>query len=158
MGGCAVTFREGLLKARGQITFVAALAVSTGIIIYLEALDTEDRIESRVAAEIARQKVAGVAVSPPLQAAVGTALRRSEEDYARDPGAPSRTALLTAVAAATQLGVLGADEGLARARKILDEMEQGPSERSAALMSALGAAAAAFPTLQERITRLTSAS
>lgn len=153
-----MTFREGLLKARGQITFVAALAISTGIIIYLEALDTEDRIESRVAAELARQKVAGAAVAPPLQAAVGTALRRSEEDYSRNPGAASRTALLTAVAAATQLGALGADEGLARTRRILDEMERGLGERSAALISALGAAAAAFPTLQERITRLTSAS
>lgn len=154
-----MTFREGLLKARGQITFVAALAASTGIIIYLEALDTEARIQARVAAEISRQKGAVVGAPQPLQAALGAALREAQAGYARDPeAAASRAALLTSVSGAVQLGLLGAEDGLARIGKTLDEMEQKPGERSPALVSALGVAAATFPTLQDRIARLSSAS
>jgi hypothetical protein len=151
-----VTFREGLLKARGQITFVAALAISTGIIIHLEALDTEERIQARVAAEISRQKENAAAAPQPLRAAVGVALRQAEEAYARDPAA-NRALLLTSVSGAARLGVMETSEGLARIGKALDSIEQNPGERSAALVSALGVAAAAFPTLQDRIARLSSA-
>lgn len=154
-----MTFRDGLLKARGQITFVVALAVSTGIIIYLEALDTEDRIQERVAAEISRQKGAAAPAPQPLQAAIGAALREAQASYASDPGAAaSRAALLTAVSSAVQLGVLDPEDGLSRVRKVLDELERKPGERTAVLVSALGAAAAAFPTLQDRVARLSSAS
>jgi len=153
-----VTFREGLLKARGQITFVTALALSTGIIVYLEALDTEDRIRSRVAAELSRQGAGTAAVPPSLREAVGAALGRTAEEYARDPAAAAnQAALLAAVSAAVQLGVTETDDGLARTSKVLDEVEQRPGARSPALTSALGLTAAAFPTLQERITRLLSA-
>jgi hypothetical protein len=153
-----VTFRDGLLKARGQITFVVALALSTGIIIYLEALDTEDRIRSRVEAELSRQRAGAAAVSPSLREAVGAVLSRSEADYARDPAAAAnQAALLAAVAAAVQLGATGAGDGLARATKVLDEVEQRPGVRSPALASALGVTAAVFPTLQERVARVLSA-
>jgi hypothetical protein len=153
-----VTFKEGLLKARGQITFVTALAVSTGIIIYLEALDTEARIQARVAAEMSRQRSAAAPAPQPLQAAVGAALREAQANYESDPGAAaSRAALLTSFSSAVQLGVLGPEDGLARVGRLLDEMEQRPGERTSALVSALGAAAAAFPTLQDRIARLSSA-
>ena len=153
-----MTFREGLLKARGQIVFVAALAVSTGIIIYLEALDTEERIQARVAAEVSRQKGSAAAAPEALRAAIGGALRQAEEAYARDPGAGANKALLlTSVSGAVQLGVMETGEGLARIGKALDDIEQKPGERSTALVSALGVAAAAFPTLQDRIARLSSA-
>lgn len=154
-----MTFKEGLLKARGQITFVVALAVSTGIIIYLEALDTEARIQARVAAEMSRQKVAATPAPQPLQAAVGTALREAQASYASDPGAAAnRATLLASVSGAVQLGVLDPEDGFSRIRKVLDEMEQRPGERTSALVSALGVTAAAFPTLQDRIARLSSAS
>ncbi len=67
-GGSTVTFRDGLLKARGQLTFIAALAISTGIIIYLEALDTESHIQGRVATELSRQRNAPATISPAIDA------------------------------------------------------------------------------------------
>ena len=51
-----MTFREGLLQARGQIVFILALAISTGVIIYLESLDTDSRIRSRVEDSLARER------------------------------------------------------------------------------------------------------
>ncbi|MFC4170790.1 hypothetical protein ACFOYU_01770 [Microvirga sp. GCM10011540] len=154
-----MTFKDGLLKARGQITFVLALAISTGIIIYLEALDTEQRIQARVAAELAQRNAASASAPPALQAAVRSALRRSEEVYAREPRADeARAGLLTSFAAAVQLGVMEPGDGLSQVQKILDEMEQNRGELSASLISALGLAAATFPSLQDRIARLSPAS
>lgn len=152
-----MSFREGLLKARGQITFIVALAISTGFIIYLEALDTEDRIQSRVAAELARQKNLP-AVTPTVEAAVRANLARAEEAYAADPNdAAHRAALLTSLSSAVQLGIRRPDEGLAGAQKVLDGIERQRGDQGPIVGSALGAAALAFPSLQERIARLSTA-
>jgi hypothetical protein len=153
-----LTFREGLLKARGQITFIVALALSTGVIIYLEALDTEERIQSRVASELARQRNTPASISPSVEAAVRANLIRAEEAYKADPGnAAHKAALLTSLASAVQLGIRNPEEGLTAAQRILDEIERGRREQNPAVGSALGAAALTFPSLQDRITRLSAA-
>ncbi len=152
-----MSFREGLLKARGQITFIVALALSTGVIIYLEALDTEERIQSRVTAEVARQRNAPP-VSPPIEAAVRANLARAEQAYAADPNnAAHRAALLTSLSSAVQLGIRRPDEGLAGAQKVLDGIESQRGDQNPVVGSALGVAALAFPSLQDRITRLSAA-
>jgi len=153
-----LTFREGLLKARGQITFIAALTISTGIIIYLETLDTEERIQGRVATELARQRIAPPSISPTVEARVKANLQRSEEAYSTDPNAAaSRAALLTSLASAVQLSILRPEDGFARAQRVIADIERQPGEVTPVLASALGAAAVAFPTLQDRIAGLASA-
>jgi hypothetical protein len=153
-----LTFREGLLKARGQITFIAALTISTGIIIYLETLDTEERIQGRVATELARQRNAPPSISPAIDARVKANLQRSEEIYSTDPtAATARAALLAALASAVQLSILRPEDGLTRAQRVLADMESQTGEVTPVLVSALGAAAVAFPSLQDRIAGLASA-
>ena len=153
-----MTFREGLLKARGQITFIAALAISTGIIIYLETLDTEERIQGRVAAELARQRHAPPIISPVIDARVRANLQRSEEVYSAEPNAAaSRAALLVSLASAVQLSILKPEDGLTRVQRIIADMERQKGEVTPVLVSALGAAAVAFPSLQGRIAGLASA-
>jgi hypothetical protein len=154
-----VTFREGLLKARGQIAFVTALVLSTAFIIYLETLDTEERIQSRVSAELARQRGAPASVSPSLVSAVTTAMRRAQEAYKQEPDtAANRASLLTSVSSAVQLGIIGSSEGHSQIERILDDMERKPedkpAERNVTLASALAVTAATFPTLQDRVSRL----
>ena len=153
-----MTFRDGLLKARGQLVFVTALIFSTAVIIYLEALDTEERIQSRVAAELAQQRRVAAPIPAPLGSALATAMRRAEDAYGRAPGAPaSRTAMLASISSAVQLGIVGQAEGLSRVEKVLDDMDRKPAERDDALVSALAAAAATFPPLRERVGRLLAA-
>jgi hypothetical protein len=152
-----VTFRDGLLKARGQLTFIAALAISTGIIIYLETLDTEAHIQGRVATELSRQRNAPATVLPAIEATVRTNLQRSEVAYAADPGdAANRAALLVSLSSAVQLGILKPEDGLSRVQRVLAEMERQRREASAVVDSALGTAAVAFPSLQDRIASLNS--
>jgi hypothetical protein len=96
-----VTFREGLLKARGQIAFVTALVLSTAFIIYLEALDTEERIQSRVSAELARQRSPQASMPPPLLSAVTAAIHRAEDAYKQEPdAAANRASVLASVSSA----------------------------------------------------------
>ncbi len=154
-----MTFREGLLKARGQLTFIAALAISTGIIIYLETLDTEAHIQSRVASEIARRNGSAAEPAPALRGAVRSTLAQSEEAYAADPSsATNRAALLISLSTAVRLGILKPEEGLSKAQKVVDEIAQRRGETNIALSSALSAAAATFPSLQERVSTLQSGS
>ena len=154
-----MTFRDGLLKARGQIAFVTALVLSTAFIIYLEALDTEERIQARVSAELARQRSAPASVSPPLLSAVTTAIRRAQEAYEREPdAAASRASLLASLSSAVQLGIIGSAEGHSQVERILDHIERKPAEQNVTLASALAVTAATFPSLGDRVTRLLSAS
>jgi hypothetical protein len=154
-----VTFKEGLLRARGQIVFVVALVLSTAFIIYLETLDTEERIQSRVSTELARQRGAPLSVSPPLVSAVTTSMRKAQEAYRQEPdAAANRASLLTSVSSAVQLGIIDSAEGHSQIQKILDDMERKPEakpgERNVTLASALAVTAATFPSLQDRVSRL----
>jgi hypothetical protein len=132
-----------------------ALAVSTGIIIYLETLDTQTRIQNQVSTELARQRNAPASVSPSTQAAIKANLLAAQSAYATNPGvANNRAALLLSVSSAVQLGILRPEDGFAQAQKVLDEIERRPGEPGPVLASALGVAALAFPTLQDRIAKL----
>jgi hypothetical protein len=151
-------FRTGLLNARGQITFIVALALSTGFIIYLETLDTEERIQGRVATELARQRNAPPSISPAIDAKVRANLQKSEEAYASDSNlAANRAALLVSLASAVQLSILRPEDGVTRVQRVLADMERQTGEITPVLVSALGAAAVAFPSLQDRIAGLASA-
>lgn len=148
-----MTFKEGLLKARGQIAFVTALVLSTAFIIYLETLDTDERIQSRVSAELARQR--GATASQPLISAVTTVVRRAQDAYGQEPeAAANRASVLTSVSSAVQLGIIASAEGQSQIQRILDDMERRPGERNVALASALAVTAATFPSLQDRVSRL----
>lgn len=151
-------FRTGLLNARGQITFIIALALSTGFIIYLETLDTEERIQGRVATELARQRNAPPSISPVIHTRVRDNLQKSEEAYASNSSlAANRAALLVSLASAVQLSILRPEDGLTRAQRVMADMERQTGEVTPVLVSALGAAAVAFPSLQDRIAGLASA-
>ena len=147
-------FREGLLEARGQIVFILALAISTGVIIYLEALDTEDRIRGRIQEALVGDR-SSVAAPGPVADRARAALRQAEAAYAADRAAPdARAALLTALAGAVQLGTLAAAEARPRAEEVLAAVEADRSASPPGLAAALGVTAAVFPDLQERIGRL----
>ena len=153
-----MSFRTGLLNARGQITFIIALALSTGVIIYLETLDTEARIQGQVAAELARQRNAPASIEPRIDAVMRENLSRSEEAFTADPdAAANRAALLVSLSSAVQLSILRPEDGLSRVEKVLSGMERQRNETTPVLVSALGATAVAFPSLQNRIAGLTSA-
>ncbi len=148
-----MSFRQGLLAARGQIAFVSALAACTAVIIHLENLDTEERIRERVAAELARGPAA---VASPAGRALGeAALRRAEEAHGARPDAPeAQAALLTALSAAVQLGALEAEAARPRVEALLGRAEGSDAPPPPALAAGLSAAAAAFPGLRERIGRI----
>lgn len=152
-------FRDGLLKARGQIAFVLALAISTGVIIYLEALDTEQRIQARVEEEIARRGAGPREtashlrqVSAETRRAVATALRQAEEAYAASPTAPEAVAaLLTALSTAVQTGLLSHPDALPRAEGALSGLPAQAGTPPPVLAAAMSASLATFPSLQGRI-------
>lgn len=152
-----MSFRTGLLKARGQITFIIALALSTGCIFYLEALDREARIQGQVATELSRQRNAPASVAPAIEAAVRTNLQRSEAAYASAPGdAENQAALLVSLSSAVQLSIVRPEDGFLKAQKVLGDMERMKGETKPVLIAALAAAAVAFPSLQDRIAALGS--
>lgn len=153
-----MSFRTGLLKARGQITFIVALALSTGFIIYLETLDTEARIQGQVAAELSRQRNAPASVAPSTDAAVRANLQRSEDIYTAAPDAAANgAALLISLSSAVQLSILRPEDGLSRAQSVLSDAERRKGEIAPVFAAALGTAAVAFPSLQDRIAKLSSA-
>jgi hypothetical protein len=142
-----VIFREGLLEARGQIVFILALTVSTAVIIYLEALDTEDRIRGRIEQALVGDRPA--APAPPRSRRArpgGPAPGRgafARNQAARRPG----RALLTALAGACS-SALSAGEATPAGQR--PGRRGGRQERSAGLAAALGCRGG-FPDLQERI-------
>jgi hypothetical protein len=152
-----VSFRQGLLAARGQIAFVSALAVCTAVIIHLENLDTEERIRERVATELARGQAPASppAASPADRAVADAALRRAEEAHGARPESPdAQAALITALSAAVQLGALEAETARPRVEALLGGAEGADAAPPPALAASLSAAAAAFPGLRERIGRI----
>lgn len=153
-----MSFRTGLLNARGQITFIIALALSTGAIIYLETLDTEARIQGQVATELSRQRNAPASIEPRIDAVARKNLSRSEEAYNTDPnGAANRAAMLVSLSTAVQLSIMRPEDGLSRVQRVLADIERQKNEMPPMLVSALGAAAVAFPSLQDRIASLAPA-
>lgn len=148
-----VTFRAGLLQARGQIVFIAALAVSTAVIIRLESLDTDSRIRNQVEESLVRER--GNIPPAVLRERAAAALRQAEEAYARSPNtSENRAGVLTALAGAVLLGSMERGQAAARLDEVLRAVEADPAPTAPVLAAALSATAAAFPALQERIGRL----
>ena len=147
-----MSFRDGMLQARGQIVFIAALIFSTVAIVYLEYLDTTGRIRDQV---IAAQAVTG-AVAPPLAPeVVGSAMQRGRDAYGTDSSTAGNRA------AALNAAVLGLAQGLdqpAQHRQLLEqviatlEAEAPSSAREVA--PALALVAAAVPDLEPRVRAL----
>ncbi|SFV27909.1 hypothetical protein SAMN05216456_0391 [Devosia crocina] len=147
-----MSFREGLLQARGQIAFTAALIVSTAAIIYLEGIDTTARIREQVVADIA---VTGSAGQPDVRSrsALEAAVDSGRTVYEANPQVPF------AQAAALNAAVLGVSQGIgvvAEHHRLVDEII-GTLETSgadAAIHPALGLVAAAMPQFETRISPL----
>jgi hypothetical protein len=138
-----VSFRDNLLKARGQIAFISALVVSTAVIVHLETLDTEGRIQERLTGT-----APSGAVPVSVRILAEAALRRAREAHATAPGSDeTRAALLVAASAAVQAGALPQSDGLALAQAAAGDGRAG----TPALAAAMAQAAATFPALRERL-------
>jgi hypothetical protein len=141
-----VSFKENLIKARGQIVFIVALVVSVVAIIWLEAFDP---VPPRNGPPELRPMPESVL------AAAGAALKSAEADYAADPRSETAlAAMLTALATAVQVGLLTEAEGSNRVEQIVIEMEAKNARDGPMLTAALSLAAATFPRLQQRIAAL----
>jgi hypothetical protein len=136
-----MTFKEGLIRARGQIAFILALAVSTAIIVRLEYLGTEQYIEKRVGEELAKRS----AVDPAAQALAASALRRAREASAASPQSLESQVSLGMALAATRYSGTPIDEQSSReAKALMDELRPLNTAPAEAARAAL---AAAFPEL-----------
>lgn len=101
-------FSENLLRARGQIAWILALTLSTAIIIHLESMDTEVRIQDGIKTSIAAAK----GLDGPTLDLVASALKEARAAYGAQPTDPAaQTAMIVAVASAVQAGVLDRTEG-----------------------------------------------
>src|SRR5687768_14589972 len=93
-----MSFGEGLLRARGQIAFLLALACSTIAIIYLETLDVEGRIRTQLTGELGASGSVSASRSDGLEQAARTALNTASEPDLTDPEpVAERAAALNAV-------------------------------------------------------------
>ena len=147
-------FREGLLEARGQIVFILALTISTAVIIYLEALDTEDRIRGRIEEAL----VGGGAAAPPRPPSRIAPVRpcagpRRPSRRTRPPRRPARRSSRPWPARCSSERSAPARQR-PRAEAVLAAVEADRRRAAAGPRRRPRAAAAAFPDLQERIARL----
>jgi hypothetical protein len=150
-----MSFREGLLQARGQIIFIAALVCSTAVIVQLEYLDTTSRIRQQVLAAASTTGEATGSLSSTLAEMAPLVIDQGRDAYAADPGEPG------ARAAALNAAVLGLAHGLGQARQhlnaieqIVRELEAGTGQDVAPVAPALLLTAAAVPDLEGRISAL----
>jgi hypothetical protein len=150
-----MSFREGLLQARGQIIFIAALACSTAVIVELEYLDTTNRIRQQVLAAASTTGETTGALSPTLAEIASSIIDQGRDAYVADPREPG------ARAAALNAAVLGLAHGLGQAREhlnaieqIVSELEAGTRQDVAPVAPALLLTAAAIPDLEGRIFEL----
>ncbi|WP_108397268.1 hypothetical protein [Devosia submarina] len=150
-----MSFRDGLLQARGQIVFIAALVCSTAAIVYLESLDTTERLRAQVVASVMATGSASPSLTPQLRPVIEAAVEDSSRAFEADP------ATLATQATALDAAVLGLIHGIGtRARheeiveRILDQLEATDTENALAIAPSLGLAAAAMPDLQSRISAL----
>lgn len=148
-------FRDGLLQARGQIAFIAALVVSTGIIIYLESIDTSVRIREQVVANLGITGTPGTPLSSELHKSLENAAAAGRAVYAADP------ALAVNRAAALNAAVLGVAHGLGTVAEhhqlvetVLADLEGASRAEVQELGPALALVSAAMPQYQLKIAAL----
>jgi hypothetical protein len=150
-----MSFREGLLQARGQIIFIAALVCSTAVIVQLEYLDTTERIRQQVLAAASTTGEPMGSLSPELGEIAPAVINEGRDAYAADPGEPG------ARVAALNAAVLGLAHGVGQARQHMNSIEQVVSGLEAEtgqdigpVAPALLLTAAAVPDLEARIRAL----
>jgi hypothetical protein len=148
-----MNFRQGLLRARGQIAFLLALVCSTGAIIYLETLDAEGRIRDQVVASVAVSGEDEFATG--LRAMTEAAILKARGDFARDPKAAlNRAGVLNASILAIAQRIGSASQHRLDAEEILEMLEGEPPEQASAIAPALTLLAAAIPDFQPRVSAL----
>ncbi|UIJ70432.1 hypothetical protein [Aurantimonas sp. HBX-1] len=135
-----MTFRDGFLRARGQIVFVLALGLSTGVIVWLERLDTRRQDEVR------QQATSGV-VAPGVYASreILLAVRRAELAVQDAPDSLEATAaLVTALSAASFASAL--DQSVVR-QQVMPLLPLLEAADTPLATSALSLASVAFPEI-----------
>ena len=115
-------FSEGLLRARGQIVFILALALSMAIIIRLEALSTEERIQAEVA-----QRLEAEIVDKSREEEALRVLAASQAAFNETPDADTVANVLVSLVAAVRSGGLMRSEAEERAAQLLRELPEGAS-------------------------------
>lgn len=152
-----MSFREGLLQARGQIAFIAALAISTGIIIYLENIDTSARIREQVMARLGTTGTADAPLSPELQPSLEAAAATGRAAYAADPSlALNRAAGLNAAALSVAHGFGSIGEQHRIIEAVLADLQGASRVEIQSLAPALALVSAAMPQYQPEISTLLS--
>ncbi|ESR27172.1 hypothetical protein [Lutibaculum baratangense] len=136
-----MTFREGLLRARGQIAFILALAISIAVIVRLEHLGTQAHVEARVEERLAELSDTSAATRD----LVRKALRRAEAAQGASPYDPAgAAALATSLAAGRLSATIDPEEARRRIEPLLPTLM---GDDSAGSLAALSAVALAFPGL-----------
>lgn len=152
-----MSFREGMLQARGQIVFIAALVCSTAAIVYLEYLDTTGRMRDEVVAAAATTGEATPSWSAEWQSAAQSAISQGQGAYAADPAnSIARVAALNAAVIGLAHGIGSAAEHRQAIEKVLTSLETDGSKADEALAPALALVAAASPQYKTRIMALLS--
>ncbi|MHA6691314.1 hypothetical protein [Devosia sp. A449] len=148
-------FSEGLLRARGQIAFLLALACSMAVIIYLETLNTSERIRAQVVAEAGMSGQSLEPRSDNLTVAVRLAIDNNRVAFTDDPGAPTnRAGMLNAAVLGLAFGVGPAEVQKQEADAVLALIEAGNPQEVWALAPALGLLAATVPEFESRVLSL----
>ena len=150
-----MSFREGLLQARGQIAFIAALVISTGIIIYLETIDTSARIREQVVATIGTSGTSEMRLSPEVYPALEAAAAAGRAAYAADPTRPvNRAAALNAATLGVAHGFGSLAEQHQMIEAVLLDLQRADRSELEALAPALALVSAAMPQYRSRISAL----
>lgn len=152
-----MSFRDGLLRARGQIAFLVALIASTAVIIFLETLDAEGRIREQVVASLAVGGEAKVAPSADLEATVEAALGSARDAYALDPQSrANQAAVLNAAVLGIARGIGSSAQHRLDAETVLNLLEGETPGEAQAVAPALVLLAVAVPEYQPRVSALLS--
>lgn len=152
-----MSFRDGLLRARGQIAFLVALVASTAVIIYLETLDAEGRIRDQVVASLAVGGEIEAAPSADLEATVEAALGRARDAFALDPQPQAnRAAVLNAAVLGIARGIGSSAQHRLDAETVLNLLEGETPGEAQAVAPALVLLAVAVPEYQPRVSALLS--
>ncbi len=116
---------EAMTGARGQITWIGALVLSTTAIIYLERLDIGTPGRSSV-------------VSADMAATATSTLAAAEQDHQASPkDAGSATALLLALSVAVQAGAVDAADAKARVAALRAQSAGAPGSDAVRVLTDL---------------------
>lgn len=149
-----MSFREGLLRARGQIAFLLALVGSTVAIIHLETVDAEARIREQLVGELgASGRILG-AGSSELALAARTAIDAARDGLTNQDSVALRAATLNAAVVGISRGIGPAEAHRQEADQVLSLIENGDSQQIRALAPALVLLAAAMPEFEPRVLAL----